>query len=102
MLDRIEEASRHYQFVVVDLEGTMNIAVADAIAASNLVIIPLQASQLDAEEATKVLKLVDKQRRMTQRTIDAALLWQLSPAAIVTRTETYLREQFRQANVSML
>lgn len=102
LLDQIEAAAKEYKFVVIDLEGTMNIGVADAIAASSLVVIPLQASQLDAEEASKVLKLVEKQRRMTQRNIDAVLLWQLSPAAITTRTETYLREQFKAANVPML
>jgi len=102
LLDQIEAAASENQFVLVDLEGSMNVALSDAIAASNLVIIPVQASQLDAEEAVKVLKLVEKQKRLTKRNIDVALLWQKSPPAIVTRTEKHIREQFLAGNVTSL
>ncbi len=47
--EQIDEAAQSSQFVVVDLEGTASLMVANAIGMSDLVIIPTQGSSMDAK-----------------------------------------------------
>lgn len=58
VIDEIEAWSARVPFVVVDLEGTASMTVAYAISRADLVIIPVQGSQLDAAEAAKAIKLI--------------------------------------------
>ena len=51
ILDTINEAAQKTAFVIIDLEGTANMMVGYAISQASLVLIPLQGSQLDADEA---------------------------------------------------
>ncbi|OYW84263.1 MAG: chromosome partitioning protein ParA, partial [Hyphomonas sp. 32-62-5] len=51
IIEKIEEAAAQTPFVVVDLEGTAAKIVLLAVSQADLVIIPTQGSQLDAEQA---------------------------------------------------
>ena len=48
LLDAIEAAEHKTPFVIVDLEGTANLTVAQAISRADLVVVPLKGSTLDA------------------------------------------------------
>ena len=48
LIDRIDDSSAKSRFVIVDLEGTKNLVVSYAIQKSQLVVIPVKGSQLDA------------------------------------------------------
>ena len=54
----IREHSAVRQFVLVDLEGTANRLVSRAITQADLVLIPLQASALDSNEAGRAVNLI--------------------------------------------
>src|SRR3954447_9317593 len=58
LIDAIDEAARKTAFVIVDLEGTASLMVAQAMSRADLVIIPTKGSELDAIEAIKVIKFV--------------------------------------------
>ncbi|WP_238258601.1 ParA family protein, partial [Methylorubrum podarium] len=49
IVDLIENAAAKAQFVIVDLEGTASLMVANAIGMSDLVIIPAQGASMDAK-----------------------------------------------------
>jgi chromosome partitioning protein len=51
IVDQIDEASQSSQFVIIDLEGTASLMVANAIGMADLVIIPTQGSAMDANGA---------------------------------------------------
>jgi len=85
ILDDIDNAASQSDFVIVDLEGTANIAVVYAIASADLVIVPSQRSTLDAGEAAKAFALVKDQTRVTKREIPVALL--------LTRTSPAIRSK---------
>src|SRR3546814_1949417 len=51
VIDKIEDAASKTPFVVVDLEGTAAKIVLLAVSQADLVIVPTQGSQLDAEQA---------------------------------------------------
>ncbi len=57
----IREHSAARQFVLVDLEGTANRLVSRAITQADLVLIPLQASALDSNEAARVVGLIQEE-----------------------------------------
>src|ERR1035441_7909416 len=69
IIDEIDAAAQKTAFVVVDLEGTASMMVAYAISRADLVIIPIQGSQLDAAEGAKAIKLIKQQERAFNKTI---------------------------------
>ncbi|NBW06937.1 MAG: ParA family protein [Caulobacteraceae bacterium] len=100
ILDKIEDAAKRDTFVLVDLEGTASLTAALAISAADLVIIPLQASQLDANQAARAIGQVKQQERVTKRSIPMRILFTRSSAAIQTRTARALREELAENAVA--
>lgn len=99
IIDEIEAWSTKVPFVVVDLEGTASMTVAYAISRADLVIIPVQGSQLDAAEAAKAIKLIRQQERAFARRIPYAVLLTRTSAAIRPRLLGHIREELRSADV---
>ena len=60
-----ERAGR--QFVLVDLEGTASRMVSRAIARSDLVLIPMQATAVDAAQAARAVALVREEEQVLGR-----------------------------------
>jgi chromosome partitioning protein len=58
IIERIEEAAQKSPIVVVDLEGTAAKIVVLAVSQADLAIIPIQGSQLDAEQASLAIKVI--------------------------------------------
>ncbi|MBF9235627.1 ParA family protein [Microvirga alba] len=102
IIETIEEESGRNQFVLVDLEGSANIALSYAMGQSDVVVIPVQASQLDADEAAKTIKLVYRQKKTIRADIDCAVVWQRANAAILTQSAKAIQQQFEEANIPIL
>lgn len=102
IIDEIEAAAEHTAFVVVDVEGTASMTVAYAISRADLVIIPVQGSQLDAAEAAKAVKLIRQQERAFGRRIPYAVLLTRTSAAIQPRTLRHIRAELEGAGVPIL
>lgn len=101
ILDLIEEAADKTPFVLVDLEGTASLTVANAIGVADLVIIPMQASHLDASQAQKALILVRNQERLTRRKIPHKILFTRSNPTIRTKALAHAQGELRAAGVAM-
>lgn len=101
ILDAIDEAEENSEFIVVDLEGTASIAVANAVSRADLVIIPCQGSQDDADEAVKTMKLVKRQSRLIKRNIPVSILMTRTNAALMPRTLKHIVQQFSEANIDI-
>jgi chromosome partitioning protein len=102
IIDTIEEARPQANFVIVDLEGTATDRVGFAIARSDLVLIPLQPSVLDANEAVKAIKLVRQMSRVANREIPYRLFFSRVAAAIRERTAKDLKAQFSANGADLL
>lgn len=102
IIETIEEQSAKVSFVIVDLEGSANLSSGYAISSSDLILIPLQASKLDANEAAKTLKFILRQSKTTNKTIPARVLWSRAPAAYQTRSGRDMGTQFEEAGISFL
>ncbi len=99
--DQIDEASQTSQFVVVDLEGTASLMVANAIGMSDLVIIPTQGSSMDAKGGAKTIKLIRNQERMARRSIPHAVVLTRTSAAVTSRALRNVQEQLSNAGVEV-
>lgn len=102
VIDEIETWSARVPFVVVDLEGTASMTVAYAISRADLVIIPVQGSQLDAAEAAKAIKLIRQQERAFARRIPYAVLFTRTSAVIRPRLLGHIRQELSAADVPIL
>jgi chromosome partitioning protein len=86
LLDAIEDAEGKTPFVIVDLEGTANLLVSQALSRADLAIVPLKGSTLDAIEALKLVRFITQQERAYRRDIPYRLLFTQTPPAIRSRT----------------
>jgi len=99
IIDEIDNAAEKTPFVVVDLEGTASMMVAYAISRADLVIIPIQGSQLDAAEGAKAIRLIKQQEKAFHKQIPYAILFTRTSAAIRPRTLAHIQEEFRKHEV---
>lgn len=102
IIDTIEDARAGADFVIVDLEGTATDRIGFAVARSDLVLIPLQSSVLDAAEAAKSVKLVRQMWRVANREIPYRAFYTRVPPAIRERTARDIERQFSDASIPTL
>ena len=100
--DVIEEAANSSAFVIIDLEGTASLMVSYAISLADLVVIPVQGSQMDAKQAARQMKLVKAQERITGRAIPFAVLFTRTNPAIMPKTLRHIEERFSELGVPVL
>jgi chromosome partitioning protein len=101
IVDLIEDAATRAQFVVVDLEGTASLMVANAIGMSDLVVIPTQGSSMDAKGGAKTIRLIRNQERMARRPIPHAVVLTRTSAAVTSRALRNVQEQLVQAGIEV-
>ena len=101
IVDHIEKAAESAQFVIVDLEGTASLMVANAIGMSDLVVIPAQGASMDAKGAAKTIKLIRNQERLARRPIAHSVLLTRTGAAVATRSLRNVREQLARAGIDV-
>lgn len=102
IVDLIEAESEKSQFVIVDLEGTASLMVANAIGMSDLVLIPTQGSSMDARGGAKAIRLIQNQARMARRKIPHSVVLTRTSAALRTRTLKNVYEQLRAGGIEVL
>lgn len=102
IIDTIEDARTDADFVIVDLEGTATDRIGFAVARSDLVLIPLQSSVLDAAEAAKSVKLVRQMWKVASREIPYRAFYTRVPPAIRERTARDIERQFSEAAIPTL
>lgn len=102
VVDQIELASERAQFVIVDLEGTASLTVASAIGMSDLVLIPMQGSAMDARGGAKTIRLIKNQARMARRTILHCVVLTRTSAAVTSRALRNVRDQLTEGGIDVL
>lgn len=102
ILDNIENAKKASKAVIIDLEGTKNMRVTYAVSKADLVVIPVQGSILDANEAAEAIKLIKQTEKGFGRKIDFGILFTKLPAAIVTKNFADIARQFSDAGIPVL
>jgi chromosome partitioning protein len=101
IVDLIEEASGQTQFVIVDLEGTASLMVANAIGMSDLVLIPVQGSSMDARGGAKTIRLISNQAKMARRAIPHCVVLTRTSAAVRSRALKNVQDQLNVNNIAV-
>lgn len=86
IVDILDAESARSQFVLVDLEGTASLMVANAIGMSDLVIVPIQGSSMDARGGARIVRLIATQTRISRRPIPHAIVLTRTSAAVRSRS----------------
>lgn len=102
IIDTLDTLAAEYPFVIVDLEGTASLMMSRAMSRSDLTIIPMQASPVDAKQAARAVGLVRAEEKTLRRNIPMRILMTRNNPAIKTRDEKAIKEQLAAANVPML
>jgi chromosome partitioning protein len=99
----IREHRAQRQFVFVDLEGTASRLVSRAITQADLVLIPLQASGVDARQAGRAVALIhEEEEALDGRRIPFRVLLTRTSPAISTRIEKEIVGALRDAGLPLL
>lgn len=99
IIERIEEAAARTAFVIVDLEGTASKIVLMAVSQADLVIVPTQGSQLDAEQAGRAFRVIQQQEKMSRRRVPYSVLLTRTNSAIRTRTLAHIEKGLVTAGI---
>lgn len=102
IVELIEAEQGQSQFVVVDLEGTASLMVANAIGMSDLVIIPAQGSSMDARGGAKTIRLIANQARLTRRPIPHCVVLTRTSAAVQSRTLKNVQGQMDAGGIAVM
>ena len=99
----IREQSAKRQFVMVDLEGTANRLVSRAITQADLVLIPLQASALDSNEASRAVGLIqEEEEALGNRVIPFRVVMTRTNPQITTKIEASIYRSLSKAEIPLL
>ena len=99
----VREQSAIRQFVLVDLEGTANRLVSRAITQADLVLIPLQASALDSNEASRAVGLIqEEEEALGGRTIPYRIIMTRTNPQITTRIEAGIYRSLETAGIPLM
>ena len=99
IIDIIDDEAAVNQFVFVDLEGTASRMVSRAFSRSDLIIIPLQASAVDASQAARAIMLVKEEEKVLRREIPHLLLFTRTSPQIKTRNERMIVSELKDNKI---
>lgn len=87
------------QFVIVDLEGTASRLTSRALSRAQLVVIPIQASAIDAEQAARAICLVREEEQSFERHIPHRIAFTRTNPQIASRLERAIIAELNEADV---
>src|SRR5579872_900861 len=102
IIERIEDAASKTTFVIVDLEGTASKTVIYAVSQADFVIIPTQGSQLDANEASRAIRVVIQSEKMTGKKKPYAVLLTRTSQSVRTRGLAHIQMGLVEAGIPVL
>jgi chromosome partitioning protein len=102
IIDRIEDAAAKTPIVIVDLEGTASKTVVYAISQADFVVVPTQGSQLDANEASRAIRVVMQSAKLTGRAKPYAVLLTRTSPSIRTRGLAHIQNELIAAGIPVL
>jgi len=81
IIGTIDAARKRADYVIVDLEGKASARATNALMMSNLVLVPIQGSELDAVEASRAFKVVRNAETARERPLPFAAVLTRAPAS---------------------
>lgn len=89
-------------FIIVDLEGSKNVEVSVGLGRADLALIPMKGSQLDADEAASIIKLIRRQELVFRRKIPFRIFFSQTSPVIADRGLRDIESQLRDQGIPTL
>jgi len=102
IIERIGDAAEKTPFVVVDLEGTASKIVVYAISQADFIVIPTQGSQLDANEASRAIKVVLQSEKLSGKRKPYAVLLTRTNPSVRARGLAHIQNGLIEAGIPVL
>jgi chromosome partitioning protein len=102
IVEALDGAAKKYDIVIVDTEGTANLAITRVLSRTHLVIIPMNTSQMDAEQAGRAVRLLQKDSAMFTRKIEFRLVFSRTSAGFQNTTHRALSDELRAGGLPVL
>lgn len=102
MVKCLKDLREKYDVVLVDTEGTANEATTRVLSRSHLVIIPLNPSYMDAEQAGRAVGLITEAEELLDYDIHYRIFFSRAPAMIRTATQSSIVTQLEAGGLKFL
>lgn len=89
-------------YLVIDLEGSKDQIVTYALSRTDLCLVPMDGSPMEARQAAQAVRLIETTGNMIRTRIPYALLFTRTNAAFQTTDERDVRNEMEQNNISTL
>lgn len=99
LIDRIGDEA---DYLIIDLEGSKDQIVTFALSRTDLCVIPLDGSPMEARQAAAAVRLVQTTASMIRAPIEYALLFTRTNAAFQTTDERDVRQEMEINNIATL
>ncbi len=99
ILTQLDAYRTRSQFVLVDLEGTASRLTSRALSRAQLVLIPIQASAVDAEQAARAIQLVKEEEQSFSREIPFRIAFTRTSPQIASRLEKAIISELNESHV---
>ena len=98
----IDGLTAEADYLIIDLEGAKDQIVTFALSRTDLCIIPLDGSPMEARQAAQAVRLVQTTSSMIRSPIEYALLFTRTNAAFQTTDEREVRQEMEMNRISLL
>ena len=98
----IDEMAVQADYLIIDLEGSKDQIVTFALSRTDLCIIPMDGSPMEARQAAQAVRLVETTSRMIRSPIAYTLLFTRTNAAFLTTDERDVRQEMESSNINTL
>ncbi len=102
MVELIDSISAQADYLIIDLEGSKDQIVTFALSRTDLCVIPMDGSPMEARQAASAVRLVQTTASMIRAPIDFVLLFTRTNAAFQSTDERDVRQEMQQNDVPTL
>ncbi|MEO1109813.1 MAG: ParA family protein [Pseudomonadota bacterium] len=101
IVNEIDTAAEQDPFVIVDLEGSANVTASYAISRADLVLIPMRGKQLDADQAGRVVALIERESKAFRRKIPYRVMFSMM-SVLQSREQKHIRKTLETRGIPIL
>lgn len=101
-VDLIDVLSRKVDYLILDLEGSKDQMVTYALSRTDLCIVPMDGSPMEARQAAQAVRLVKTTSQMIRRDIDHVLLFTRTLAAFLSSDERDVKAEMNEHGIPSL
>lgn len=102
IIDEIDSAAARDRFVIVDLEGVAARRMTYAISRADLVLVPMQLSAPDADQAAAAIGEIGTEEKHQQRKIAWAIAFTKTRVVAKSRTEQRIATEVRKSGADVI